>query len=188
MCVHDSSEELCLAPLNEEDFSEDQDQLTVDEDGASPFICSFRPDRWGEGGEILLVENAVVRAVAPATEADVASTTLVDEAEEIIKRSTTVETSKGNEMHVLWKTIMPLHIISSSNYANSSRTLALTLTSEIKRKPTSKGGIHMQKNRDYVRSILDTELVSYTDASEDNFVDVVDNDHEVYTTQLLNEE
>ena len=41
MCVHDSGEELCLVPLGEEDFSEDQGQLTVDEEGESPFVRSF---------------------------------------------------------------------------------------------------------------------------------------------------
>ena len=44
MCVQDSGEELCLAPLSEEDFSVDQGQLTIDEDGESPFVRSFHQD------------------------------------------------------------------------------------------------------------------------------------------------
>jgi len=107
-------------------------------------MCSFFPPR-SLGGEVLLVKDVVIRVANPTTEAVVASTTLVDEVEEIIKRSTTVETSRGNLMYVVWKPIMPLHAISSSNYANLSRTLELTLTREIKRKPTSKGGIRMHK-------------------------------------------
>jgi len=49
ICVHDSGEELCLAPLGEEDFNEAQGQLTIDEDGNSPFVRSFRPDHCGGG-------------------------------------------------------------------------------------------------------------------------------------------
>ena len=143
MCVHDSGEELCLAPLGEEDFSEDHGQLIVDEDGEPPFVRSFRLDHWW--GKLILVEEVVVRAATSTTKEAVASTTLVDEADEIIKGSTTVETSKGNVIHVVWKTIIPLHAISSSNYANPSRTLALTPTREIKRKPNSKEGIHVHK-------------------------------------------
>ena len=141
--VHDSGEKLCLAPLGEEDFSEDQGHLAVDEEGESPFVCSFRLDHWG-WGELLLVKDVVVKAADPTTEAAIASTTLVDETEEIIKGSTSVETSRGNIMHV-WKTIMHLHAISSSNYDNPSRRLGLILTREIKRKPTSKGGVHIHK-------------------------------------------
>ena len=39
-----------------------------------------------------------------------------------------------------------------------------------------------------MRSLQDAGFILYTDASEDNFVDVVNNDHEVYTPQLLYEE
>jgi len=39
-----------------------------------------------------------------------------------------------------------------------------------------------------VSSLQDAGFIPYTDASADNFVDVVDNDHEVYTPKLLNKE
>ena len=86
------------------------------------------------------------------------------------------------------ETIMPPRAISSLNCANPSCTLELILKREIKRRLTSKGGICTQKNRDYVHTLQDAGLIPYTDASEDNFVDVVDNDQELYTPQLLNEE
>ena len=70
------------------------------------------------GGEVFLVKDVVFRAPDLTTEAALASINLADEAEEIIKGSTTVETSRGNVMHVAWKPMMPLHAISSSNCAN----------------------------------------------------------------------
>ena len=57
-----------------------------------------------------------------------------------------------------------------------------------KKKANFQGRYSYAQNRDYVRTLQDAGLIPYTDASEDNFVDVVDNDQELYTPQLLNEE
>ena len=70
---------------------------------ANPHSYVISDQITGGGDKVLLVKDVVVRTADPTTEAAVASTTLVDEAEEIIKGTTTVETSKENIMHVAWK-------------------------------------------------------------------------------------
>jgi len=57
-----------------------------------------------------------------------------------------------------------------------------------KKKANFQGRHSYAQNRDYVSSLQDAGFIPYTDASADNFVDVVDNDHEVYTPKLLNKE
>ena len=96
-------------------------------------------------GEVRLVKDVVVRAADPTTEAAVASTTLVDEAEKITKESTTVENLKVNVTHVAWKIIMPPHAIFFLNCGSPSRTSELSPTREIKRRLTFKEDIHTHK-------------------------------------------
>ena len=54
-----------------------------------------------------------------------------------------------------------------------------------KKKANFQGRYSYAQNRDFFRSLQAADFIPYSMANADNFVDVVDNDHEVYAPQLL---
>ena len=57
----------------------------------------------------------------------------------------------------------------------------------LKKKAHFRGRNSYQKNNNYVRSLQDAGFIPFDGADADNFIDVVDNDHEVFSPDILND-
>ena len=57
----------------------------------------------------------------------------------------------------------------------------------LKKKAHFRGRNSYQKNNNYVRSLQDAGFIPFDGADADNFIDVVDNDHEVFSPDIIND-
>ena len=55
-----------------------------------------------------------------------------------------------------------------------------------KKRDNFKGRNSYQKNNSYVRSLQDAGFIPFDGADADNFIDVVDDDHAVFTPDIIN--
>ena len=55
-----------------------------------------------------------------------------------------------------------------------------------KKKSHFRGHNTYEKNKSFVRSLMAANFIPFTHADEDNFIDVVDGDHEVFLPDIIN--
>ena len=58
--------------------------------------------------------------------------------------------------------------------------------SALKKKMHFQGQQTYDKNRSYVRSLMDAGFIPYTEADEDNFIDIVDGDFSIFSPDIIN--